>query len=135
MAIVAGAKDGLFQENFCSLLEGRLVSVVYRTNFLFNMFEIISFVRAGNVYINGILMDYVNIAINIGDFVTFSSHAIFRFKANLFKRLRTKTVLFNMPRFMFVHYKLFFAFFEKFPADKDLVYPIKLDIYRATAYY
>jgi len=135
IAIIAGAKDGLFQSNFCSLLEGRLVSFVYRTNFIFSMFEIIFFVKAGNVFVNNCLVNYVNQFIAVGDFVTFYNKARQKFRSNLYRRFKTQTVLFNTPRYMFVSYKLFFAFLEKQARDIDLAYPIKLDIYRATAYY
>jgi ribosomal protein S4 len=135
MAYLAAEKDGLFQANFCSLLEGRLVSVIYRTNFLYSMFEIISFVKDSNVFVNNILINYVNFVVRVGDFITFNEKHRSRFKANFFKRFKTQTILFNTPRYMFVCYKLFFAFMERAPMDNDLVYPIKLDIYRATAYY
>jgi len=134
MAYFAAAKDGLFQANFCSLLEGRLTSFVYRTNFLFSMFEIISFIKQGNVLVNNILVNYLNYVVVIGDFVTFFNSTN-KFRANFFKRFKTQTILFNTPRYMFVNYKLFFAFMEKQPVENDLAYPIKLDIYRATAYY
>lgn len=134
IASTAAAKDGLFQANFCSLLEGRLTSFIYRTNFLFSMFEIISFIKQGNVLVNNVFVNYVNYVVRIGDFVTFSCTNL-KFKSNFFKRFKTQTILFNTPRYMFVNYKLFFAFMEKHPVDNDLAYPIKLDIYRATAYY
>jgi len=77
----------------------------------------------------------VNYIVKVGDFITFFGDVHARFRANFFKRFKTQTILFNTPRYMFVSYKLFFAFMEKEAFDKDLVYPIKLDIYRATAYY
>jgi len=135
MAYRAAEQDGLFQSNFCSLLEGRLVSMVYRTNFIYSMFEAIAFVKTGNVFINNVLINYVNHIVKVGDFITFFEGAHTRFKYNFLKRFVTKTILFNTPRYMYVSYKLFFAFMEKFPKDDDLVYPIKLDIYRATAFY
>ena len=51
------------------------------------------------------------------------------------KRVTMKGLLFNTPKFMYVNYKLFLSFFERAPVEKDLIYPIKLDIYRATSYY
>jgi len=135
MAYIAAEKDGLFQANYCLLLEGRLTSIVYRVNFLFSMFEIIAFVRNNNVLINNVLVNYVNYVTTVGDFFTFFPASHIKIRANLLKRLKTQTILFNTPRYLFVSYKLFFAFMMKHPMDKDLVYPIQLDIYRATAYY
>lgn len=137
MAKVAAEKDGLFEANYCLLLEGRMPSFVYRTNFMYNMFEILYFVKSGNILVNNVLMNYVNLVINVGSFVTFLYRKKARklFRTNFFKRFNTHTVLFNTPRYLFVNYKLFYAFMERAPKAKDLVYPIKLDIYRATAYY
>jgi len=135
IAKIAAAKDGSFQANYCSLLEGRLVSMVYRTNFIYSMFESIAFVKSSKVLINNILINYVNFVVNVGDFLTFFGDYKNKFRSNFLKRFRTQTIIFNTPRYMFVNYKLFFAFMERQPLDKDLVYPIKLDIYRATAYY
>ncbi len=135
MAYIAAEKDGLFQQNFCSLLEGRLASIIYRTNFIFSMFEVISFIKAGNVLVNNVLINYVNYVARVGDFLTFLYNVRAKFRLNFIKRFKTQTILFNTPRYMFVSYKLFFAFMEKQPMDNDLIYPIKLDIYRATAYY
>lgn len=131
----AASKDGLFEENYCSLLEGRLVSLLYRTNLLFNMFEIIAYVKRCNVMINNVLINYVNFTTAIGDFLSFLAEKGARFRHNMYKRFKTQTVLFNTPRYLYVNYKLFFAFMEKAPKLVDLVYPIKLDIYRATAFY
>jgi len=133
MAALAASKDGLFQHNFCLFLEGRF-PFIYRTNLLFNIFEIISFVKEGNVLVNNLLINYVNYVILTGDFITFYKDNAAKFKSNFYRRFKTHTVLFSTPRFMFVDYKLFFAFFEKQITEKDLIYPIKLDIYRATAY-
>jgi len=135
MAYRAAEQDGLFQSNFCSLLEGRLVSMLYRTNFIYSMFEAIAFVKSGNVFVNNVLINYVNYIVKVGDCLTFWEDFFSKFKYNFIKRFVTKTILFNTPRYMYVNYKLFFAFMEKLPQDRDLVYPIKLDIYRATAYY
>jgi len=134
IAYRAAEQDGLFQNNFCSLLEGRLVSMVYRSNFIYNMFEAIAYVKKG-VRVNNILINYVNYIFRIGDLLTFDPASLIKFKFNFIKRFKTQSILFNTPRYMFVNYKLFFAFMEKQPQNKDLVYPIKLDIYRATAYY
>jgi len=134
-AYSAAKKDGFFQANYCLLLEGRLTSIVYRINFLFSIFDIINFVRSNNILINNVLVNYVNYVCKVGDFFMFFSTVHRRIRANLLKRLKTQTILFNTPRYLFVSYKLFFAFMMKHPTDKDLIYPIQLDIYRATAYY
>ena len=135
IAIKAARKDGLFQNHFCSLLEGRLVSFVYRTNFLYSMFEIINFVRNGNVFIDGVLVNYVNYVVGIGKFVTFNPFYYSKFRMNMIRRFRTRGFIFNTPRYLYISFKLFFVFMERYPYNKDLAYPIPLDIYRAVHYF
>ena len=135
IARVSMKKDGLFQNHFCANLEGRIVSFIYRTNFMYNMFEIITFVKHANVYVDGVLIDYVNYVVRVGQFVTFKRGVRRFFRHNLIRRFRTKGVIFNSPRYMFVNFKLFFAFMERYPFNRDLAYPIKLDVYRANAYF
>lgn len=43
----AARMDGFFQSNFCFLLEGRLLPLVYRSNFFASVFEIGEFVKRG----------------------------------------------------------------------------------------
>lgn len=74
IATLASRMDGYFQSIFCSLLEGRLVPFFYRTNFLYNMFEIIELVKNKTMYVNGRVQTYVNSLVIIGDFVTFQTY-------------------------------------------------------------
>lgn len=135
LAILAARMDGFFQTNFCLLLEGRLASTMYRTNLMISMFEIIDFVKRGNILINKCLTNLVNFNMCIGDVLTFLVDFGSKFKVNFKRRFRIKGFVFNNPRYMFVNYKLFFAFIERLPFNNDLLFPIKLDIYRATGYY
>lgn len=135
MANKAAAKDGNFESNYCTALEGRLVSMVYRSNLLYNMFEILQFVKRENVLVNNVLVNYVNASVKVGTFMNFGLKTVKRFRSSMYKRFQTSSVLFNTPRFIYISYKLFFSIFERQPQERDLIYPFKLDIYRATAYY
>jgi hypothetical protein len=49
LAIKAKKQDGYYERNFVWLLEGRIVSILYRTNYLANMFDSINLVKSGVV--------------------------------------------------------------------------------------
>lgn len=88
IASLAGRKDGFFQCNFCYRLEGRLCSVIYRTNLVTTMFSAIHFVKSANVLVNKKLVTRANSLIKVGDVVNFIyDHYIF-FRLNLYSRLR-----------------------------------------------
>jgi len=87
--------------------------MVYRTNFVFSMFEVIALVKRGAVFVNNVLISYVNYIVKVGDIISFDKIFFPRFKYNFLKRFVTKTILFNTPRYMYVSYKLFFCFYGK----------------------
>ena len=107
--------EGNLNTNYCHLLEARLLPIFYRTNYLANLFVIISFIKNKNCYINFKKISYCNAVINVGAFISFKKKLkryIFNF---LYKRLLVKAILFNRPRYLFISYKFAFAFIMKKP--------------------
>jgi ribosomal protein S4 len=130
----ASKLDGNLEQNYCLLLECRIMAIFYRTNFLCNIFEIIQFVKAGYVFINFKIIKHINAPINNISYITCSKNTISRLRSNLIKRLKFQLILFNTPRFLFISYFFFFAYLCKLPKKKDFVYPFSLDIQRITGY-
>lgn len=64
-AALASRKDGFFQFNYCYFIESRLLSLVYRTNFIISMFEIIEYIKRGRVLVNGKVLSYVNANVTV----------------------------------------------------------------------
>lgn len=127
--------NGNLITNYCHLLEGRLLAVFYRTNFLADLFVIFRFIKNKHVYVDFKKLSYVNAVINIGSFITFRKRLTKYMFTFFLKRLLNKAILFNKPRYLFVSYIFAFAYMFKKPKKKDLVYPIALDIQRITGYY
>lgn len=130
----ASKLDGNLENNYCFLLECRLMALFYRTNFLPNIFEIIRFIKRNNVLINFKCISFVNANVPQGAYITFARRNFNWIKRNLFLRAIRGTFLFGPPRFLFVSFRFFFAFLCKLPFRKDFVYPIALDIARITGY-
>lgn len=131
----AARMDGFFQSNFCFLLEGRLLSMVYRSNFFVSFFEIGELVKQGLVLVNGAIVTFVNYTLRVGDILSIIPKVFDRIFFNLEFRVRNGSFLFNTPRFLFVNYKFCFSFMELQPKDADLAFPVDIDIYRVTGYY
>ena len=126
---------GDLQSNYCHLLEGRLLPLFYRTNFLSNLFKVISFIKDSNVFLNFKTANYVNFLVKISTLITFDKKYIKKIRYQLNQRIKAKAVLFNTPRFLFISFRFWFCFFLKKPLKKNLVYPISIDIQRITGYY
>ena len=108
MAVNAKRKEGLFERHFCLALEGRLISFLYRTSFISNMFESIQLVKQNFITVNKKTLNFVNQSVNLFDILSF--HPIIKsvIYIELFKRVYNKgkriLYLFNPPKYMFVSY-------------------------------
>jgi len=126
---------GNFESNYCYFLECRIASAFYRTNFLSNIFEIMRFIKAGNVLVNFNAISSLNYLLPVGSILSVP----FRYKRyinqRLLERLQYGAVLFNMPRFFFISFNFLFAMLLRYPVKKDLIYPFPIDIQRITGYY
>ena len=138
MAVNAKRKEGLFERHFCLALEGRLISFLYRTTFVSNMFESIQLVKQSFISVNKKTLNFVNQSVNLFDILSF--HPVIKsvIYIELFKRVYNKgkriLYLFNPPKYMFVSYWFLFAYMITYPSRKQLVFPIPIDIYRATGF-
>lgn len=131
----ASKMDGNLESNYCHMLECRLPSIVYRMNLLSSPFQIIRFVKSGNLFVNFFPVKHVNSTVPVGQFITINLEVKDYLKNKLLHRLSKKAVLFPTPGYLFISYKFFFCYILKYPTKKDLVYPIALDIQRITGYY
>jgi len=127
-------KAGNFEENYLMTLECRLLSVLYRTSLIPNPFQCIQLIRQGYVLINLKNVWNINSKIDINCLLNFVPMFKKYIYINLIKRLLKKRTLFNPPTYMFVSYVFLFSYMNRPPRRKDLIYPISLDIYRASGY-
>jgi ribosomal protein S4 len=77
----AAKMNGQFQLNYLKFLECRILSVLYRFNFHYDIFFLLKLIRKGNnVFINFNLVNHPNKILLVGDFLTISKkfHAKFR---------------------------------------------------------
>lgn len=61
----ASKLSGNLGSNYCYLLECRTITMVYRTNFLANIFHCIMFVNRKRLLINKVPLSYINAVIPI----------------------------------------------------------------------
>jgi len=134
IARAAKKRKGNFEENYCLALECRMVSFLYRTSLVSNMFQCIQLVKAAALMVDFKLVNHVNSPVRLGQLVAFNSYHKRIVYICLLKRLRRQASVFNVPTYMFVSYPFLFAFLKRFPRQDDLVFPISMDMYRATGY-
>jgi len=96
---------GDLESNYCHLLEDRLLPLFYRTNYLSNIFKVISFIKDSNVFLNFININYVNFLVNVSTFITFNQKYIKKIKYQMGQRIKLKAVLFNSPKYLFISFR------------------------------
>lgn len=131
----ASKLTGNLGSNYCYLLECRTITLVYRTNFLANIFNCMMFVKRKRLFINQKPINYINAVVPIGTSIMPAKVWVPWIRYHLYKRLSLRSVLYNTPRFLFISFRFWVAFLMKKPNRKDLIYPIALDIQRISGYY
>ena len=125
---------GMFEWNFLLQLEGRLMSFLYRTSLISNPFQCMQFIKQGYVMVNLKYIPHTNYRVQVSDFVSFSYLGKKIVYLALMYRLKNRLTLFNAPNYMFVSYTFMFSYMKRPPLKKQLVFPIAIDLYRATGY-
>lgn len=134
LAKKAKRKDGVFEQNYLSLMELKLPAYIYRASFLPNMFESIKFIKQGNVWINKEFKPLVYYSVKPMDMVGFRvAYKVYIFWA-FYKRLKRKAFMFLFPQYLYVSLYFFYIFLIKYPLKEQLINPIKIDLYRAANY-
>jgi ribosomal protein S4 len=128
--VIARKKKGYFFKNYIVFLEGRLFMLIYRSNFVNNIFKLKFIIDRGIFLVNGEKKYYSNYIVKVGELVQVD----FKYKkyliADMLMRFNFKNILWNHARYLFVNYKFFFIFFLRAPKIAELKYPIKLDVYK-----
>ena len=128
-------KDGYFGHHYCLAIECRLISFVYRTGFLSNMFEALHVVKKGFVSLNNKIISFPNHP--TGLFKILSFHPVIKNKIyfDLYTRIcYDKRTLFPAATFMFISFWFLFAYIHSYPNESNFILPKTIDIYRGSGF-
>lgn len=132
----AAKMTGNFQNNYLQFLECRILSILYRLNFHYDIFYLLSFLKiSNNVFIDFKSVNIPNIILPVGNFLTINVKFHDEFRRIWKKRIKERAFLALYPPSIFVSYKLFFAYLMKEPQKAEFLYPFALDVQRITGYY
>ena len=123
-------REGFFVSNYLLFLEGRLASVLYRMNFVSNIFTLRQFVTYGHVIVGLRVQTFLNFNVGLCEAVRVQPDCQGLLEVGLFRRLLQGRIYFNTPRYMYVNYQLMFGFLYCEPGENDVAFPIGIDVYR-----
>jgi len=105
MARAARKKDGFFEGHYCLALEGRMLTFLYRTGFVSDMFEALAFVRNSFLTLNRRVLNFANQQVAL--YALLALHVSIKKKVyfSLLVRLCiNRRSLFNAPRYIYISY-------------------------------
>jgi len=120
----AKRKFGNFIENYLSLLEGRLFMMVYRANFITNLFIIRYIIEQGVFYINNDIKYCFNYIVKLGDYIKLNNDYFDLIKNDLIIRINNRNILWPIPTYLIVNHTFMFILFYRYPKLKNIVYPV-----------
>jgi ribosomal protein S4 len=89
---IALRKGRLFEQNFLNFVEGRLFMLVYRLNFVNNMFMIKSLLDLGLFTINNKVKYHIHAMANVGDIIGIKREYIDILRNDLILRLQDNVI-------------------------------------------
>jgi len=129
-------KGRLFEQNFLNFVEGRLFMLLYRMNFVNNLFMIKSLLDIGLFTINHKIETHIHAMANVGDIISVRKEYINILHNDIILRAKYDVIFFNIPIFIIVSFRLMFAIMVYKPRKRDLYFPTEtIDVYLGTEYY
>lgn len=129
-------KTGNFESSYITLLEGRIFMVVFRLNWITNIFMIRSMVDAGMFTINGEIKKHSNSIAKYGDFVGVNDKYRKLVYYDVYLRYINNIIFWKTPEFMYVINAFMISIIWRPPILKDLeFFTDEIDIFFGSEYY
>jgi len=126
---------GSYQENYLNFIEGRLFMLLYRSNFVTNLFMLKSLMELGIFLINNKRKYHTHVYTRPGDIVSVLPQYFFLLRNDLLMRLEQDMIVRKVPYYMEVNFKLMFIFCLSKPRLRNIKYPLNdIDVYIGVDY-
>ena len=136
MQAIATKKKENFESTFLKLLECRLFMVVFRLNWITNIFMIKSMIDHGIFTLNGKVKKHSNVVFKIGDIIGVNDVYRELLIYDLILRYKKNIIFWNTPSYFFLNYKFMFGIFWKNPEKNDLEFVTdKIDVFLGSEFY
>jgi len=104
--------------------------LIYRANFINNIFKLKFIIDRGIFLVNNERKYYSNYNVKVGELVQVDLKYKRYLLLDMLIRFEFKNILWSPRKYLFINYKFLFIFFLRAPRLKELKYPIRLDIYK-----
>ena len=136
MQVKSTKKKEYFESTFLKLLECRLFMVVFRLNWITNIFMIKSMIDHGIFTINGKIKAHSNFVSKIGDIIGINDFYMELIRYDLILRYKKRIIFWSTPSYFFLNYKFMIGVFWKNPELKDLEFITdKIDVFLGSEFY
>lgn len=104
-------------------LEGRLDTLLYRTNLFTSIFVLKHIIHNKNIFVNGLCITEAKYLINVGDVIFIAPLLYSTLHTEFLQRLKTNKILINFPKYLEVNYHTGSFILIKTPKFKEIAYP------------
>lgn len=104
-------KKGNFDANYITFVECRIFMMVYRLNFVNNLFMIKSLVDAGIFTINNVIKYHSNVVAHLGDVISIVDDCKELIRHDMILRFQYDIIFFRTPIYLMLNYKFLFSIF------------------------
>jgi ribosomal protein S4 len=125
---LASKLKGFYTKNYFNFVEGRLFMLVYRANFINNLFKLKSIIDRGIFYVNGQRKFFSNYHVKVGELVQVDFKYKKLLSIDMKYRFMQRVIIRNPGRYLYINYKFLFILFLRSPKLNELKFPIRIDI-------
>jgi ribosomal protein S4 len=93
-------------DRFHTILESELATVLWRSSFFMSILQVKKYIRAGFVFVNGVMIQKPSFVLFPGDIVSFDKYCLFNILRNVLYRIKTRR-LFRFNKNIEVNYNNF----------------------------
>lgn len=120
--------------NFINILETRLDTILYRSNFFNDIRKIRDIIKKNYIFINKKIINKVYYNLKIGDYININNLLHYNIKKEFsYKLLKKQNIIYNSIYYLFINYKTLMIYLYTYPSityicKKQIYYPKNLKL-------
>lgn len=126
MLRIAKTVNGIFMDNFFSLLELRLVNIVYRMNICNTILECMQLIYSGYILVNKEVIKNINYSVQVGQCVEVINYKREALYLHCKQMQQHKEILVYNPCYLHMNYELLLCIVITIPIATYIKYPFKV---------
>lgn len=126
MLSIAKRQKGFFMDNFFSLLELRLINIVFRMNICCTILEGMQLIYAGYILVNKEVIKNINHYVKVGSCIEVINYKREELYKLFVDKKKKKEILVYNPTYLYINYEILLCIVLSVPNTTFIKYPFKV---------